>query len=238
MAEVNSIAESGPGASGQTGASGETLANEAYRVIKADILRCERAPGERLRIDRLRGIYGIGPSPIREALQRLSADRLVVAEGNRGFVVAPLDPEEFADLNTARIAVEKEALRMSVATGGLEWEGRVVAASYVMHKEDAALMESDSGVPDSWEKANSEFHSAIVSACGSRWLLWTRSHLHELCERYRRASVSLEAGSRGLGAEHRAIADAAIERDAERVCQLTERHFERTALMFKAGDKA
>jgi DNA-binding GntR family transcriptional regulator len=106
-----------------------------------------------------------------------------------------------------------------------------------MQKEDTALMDCASGVPDSWEKANSDFHSAIVSACGSRWLLWTRSHLHELCERYRRASVSLEAGSRGLGAEHSAIADAAIDRDAERVCELTERHFERTAMMFERATK-
>ncbi len=224
------IAENG---SSTAGASGETLANEAYRMIKADIIRGVRGPSERLRIDRLRTIYGIGSSPIREALQRLSADRLVVAEGNRGFVVAPFDPEEFADLNTARIAVEKEALRMSLANGGLEWEGRVVAARYVMYKEDTALMESDCEVPDSWEKANANFHNAIVSACGSRWLLWTRSHLHELCERYRRASVALEGGGRSLGAEHRAIADAAIARDAEKVCDLTERHYQRTAIMFQ-----
>jgi DNA-binding GntR family transcriptional regulator len=43
-------------------------------------------------------------------LQRLSADRLVVTEGNRGFAVAPFDAEEFTDLNTARIAVEKAGL--------------------------------------------------------------------------------------------------------------------------------
>jgi len=220
-----------------SGSSVVTRADEAYRSIKADIIRGTRGPGERLRIERLREIYGIGPTPIREALQRLSADQLVIAEGNRGFTVAPFDREEFNDLNTARIAVEKEALRMSLRNGGLEWEGAVVAASYVMRKEDAALAEAEGGVPDSWEKANADFHAAIVSACGSRWLLWTRGHLHDLCERYRRASVSFELGTRHLGEEHAAIAEAALARDAERVCDLTERHYERTAMMFERGPK-
>lgn len=221
------------GSGGASGTSVETRADEAYRSIKADIIRGVRGPGERLRIERLREIYGIGTTPLREALQRLSADQLVIAEGNRGFAVAPFDPVEFADLNTARIAVEKEALRMSLRNGGLEWEGAVVAASYVMQKEDAALASSKGGVPDSWEKANADFHAAIVSECGSRWLLWTRGHLHDLCERYRRASVAVEVGTRDLGEEHAAIAEAAIARDAERVCDLTESHYERTAMLFK-----
>lgn len=211
---------------------GQTLADEAYRAIKADIVRGVRAPGERLRIERLRAIYAIGPTPLREALQRLSADRLVVAEGNRGFAVAPFDPDEFSDLNTARIAVEKSALRLSIEKGGIEWESGVVAAAYVMEREDKALTENGGPVPDTWEQANAGFHASLVAACGSKWLLWTRSHLHDLCERYRRAAVSRGVGDRALYVEHSVLAMAALARDADVVCDLTERHFSRTAQIF------
>lgn len=207
----------------------ETLSEAAYRALKSDIIRGDRAPGERLRIEKLKGIYGIGPTPLREALHKLSQDALVLSEGNRGFTVAPLDPAEFADLNVARTAIEKEGLRLSIAQGDDAWEARVVAATYLMKKEDSALETARDGVPDSWERANSEFHTAIVSACGSAWLLRLRAGLHELCERFRRASIHQKMGSRNLGAEHAEISEAVLARDVERACALTERHFALTA---------
>ncbi|NNG03465.1 MAG: GntR family transcriptional regulator, partial [Inquilinus sp.] len=183
-------------------AEGETLSEAAYRRIRRDIIVGTRTPGERLRIERLKGIYAIGPTPLREALQKLSQDGLVVSEGNRGFTVASLDPGEFADLNLARTAIEKETLRLSIAKGGDAWEARVVAASYIMAKEDAALSHAHGRVPDSWEQANSNLHLSLVSACGSNWLLKVRAGLHDLCERYRRAAVYQMLGSRDLASEH------------------------------------
>ena len=86
----------------------DTLALRAYRQLRVDIIRGIRAPEERLRLEMLKTVYGIGPTPLREALQKLSADGLIIFEGNRGFMVAPLSVEEFEDLNTARTALEKE----------------------------------------------------------------------------------------------------------------------------------
>lgn len=207
----------------------DTLAQAAYRQIRHDIIAGLRRPGERLRIGRLSAIYTIGPTPIREALQKLCQDGLVTAEGNRGFTVAALDPREFVDLNIARTAIEHQALRLSIARGDAAWEAGVVAAAYILAKEDAALSKAVDAVPDSWERANARFHSALVAACGSVWLLRVRSGLHDLCERYRRTAVYHRLGSRDVAAEHAAIADAALARDADRVCALTERHFALTA---------
>jgi DNA-binding GntR family transcriptional regulator len=214
-------------------AEGETLVDAAYRGLRQDIITGVRPPGERLRIERIKALYGIGPTPLREALQKLAQDGLVVTEGNRGFRVAPLDPAEFADLNTARTAIEKEALRLSIARGDTDWEARVVAASYIMAKEDAALSSASGAVPDSWERANTEFHAALVSACGSRWLLRVRAGLHDHCERFRRASVYQRLGARDLAAEHAGISRAALDRDAERACALVERHFALTAAILE-----
>ena len=57
----------------------ESMAQRAYRLIRADIISGARDPGERLRIDMLKTVYDIGPTPLREALQKLSTEGLVLA---------------------------------------------------------------------------------------------------------------------------------------------------------------
>jgi DNA-binding GntR family transcriptional regulator len=212
-----------------TGDSDQTLADLAYRTLRRDIIRGQRPPGERLRVEKLRQLYDIGATPIREALQKLSTEGLVQATGNRGFTVSPLNPAEFADLNIARTEIELSALRRSIELGQATWEARVVAASYLMAKADAAIVDSGGAVSDFWEETNAAFHTALVSACGSSWLLRVRSGLQDLCERYRRASVGGRRGARELGREHAAIAEATLARDPDRATALLRAHFGKTA---------
>jgi GntR family carbon starvation induced transcriptional regulator len=207
-----------------------TLTDEAWSQLRRDIVLGVRHPGERLRIGRIRELYGIGPTPLREALQRLSTEGLVIAEGNRGFTVAPLDPEEFADLTRARIAIETEALRLSIRHGKSDWEAEVVSASYLMEKADREIRPGT----DAWEQANTAFHRATVSACGSIWLLRVRDSLYTLAERYRRASVSSDISKRDLAAEHMAISDAVLGRDAERAAELTSSHYGKTEVELRS----
>ena len=181
----------------------------------------------------LKTIYDIGPTPLREALQKLSTEGLVLALEKRGFMVSPLDLDEFSDLNIARIEIEKVALSRSIALGDRQWESRVVAATYLMNKEDAALLASGNGVSDAWEAANAEFHATMIAACGSKWLLQMRDHLQDMCERYRRSSISQSIrktgnGKRDVGKEHAAISNAVLARDARLACQLTESHYMKT----------
>jgi len=180
-------------------AEGETAAQAAYRALRVDIIRGERHPGEKLRIEKLKAIYNIGPSPLREALQMLVADDLVRTEGNRGFTVAELDFQEFEDLNIARTAIELAALRLSIKHGSSEWEAGIVAAGYLLEKQDA------------------------------NWLLRVRSGLEDQCARYRRASVYQKIGQRNLKAEHIAIREATLARDSDLACALIERHFSITS---------
>jgi DNA-binding GntR family transcriptional regulator len=200
----------------------------AYDALRQDILSGVRAPSEKLGIDRLRTLYRIGPTPLREALQRLAADGMVIATGNRGFIVAPLHAAEFQDLNLARTVVEKEAIRLSIQNGDGEWEASVVAAAYRLTKLDATLQTEKPCSMEEWEAANRDFHFATVRACGSSWLLRVRKLLHDQCERYRRTSVSIRRQTRDLKAEHQAIADAVVNRNADLAAELVERHFDVT----------
>jgi len=208
---------------------GGTLTEQACDAIRTDITSGALKPERRLRIEALSQRYGVGPTPLREALQRLCAEGLVVSTGGRGFSVAPLSVAEFEDLTIARIAIEQQALRLAIAKGGDEWEAQVVAAAWRLRKRDEALAEGGEDTLPEWAAANAAFHAATVAACGSRWLLRMRGRLNMQAERYRLASIALQRADRDLMTEHQAIADAVLARDADAACALIERHFDATA---------
>ena len=216
-------------------APGETLTEAAYVAIRRDIISGVLAPEERLRIERLSRLYGVGPTPLREALQRLCAAGLVHASGNRGFAVVPLSMDEFRDLTIARVAIEEQALRLSIAHGDDAWESQVAATAYQLNKKDIALIATGETALADWEAANSAFHAATVAACGSRWLLTLRSRLNEQVERYRLASVALRRTDRDLVHEHADIARAVLGRDAETACALIGQHFRKTASLLASA---
>ena len=63
----------------------QTLNASVFRQIRADIVACRLAPNERLRVETLRERYGVGGSPLREALMRLEAEGLVDPRAEQGF---------------------------------------------------------------------------------------------------------------------------------------------------------
>ena len=88
-----------------------TLAEAAFTRLRADILGVKFRPGERMHVERLRSEYGVGATPLREALSKLSSLELVVAEGQRGFRVAPVSIENLLDITKTRAWIEGAALR-------------------------------------------------------------------------------------------------------------------------------
>ena len=64
-----------------------TLAEKAYDNLRQDIVRGAFVPGSPLRLADLGERYGMGFSPLREALNRLQSERLVTSESLRGFRV-------------------------------------------------------------------------------------------------------------------------------------------------------
>lgn len=213
------------------GGSGDptTLAGAVYLCLRRDIVGGVLEPGRHLRLDDLRGRYGVGLSPIREALSRLASDRFVIGFENRGYRVAELSQADLRDLTAARVLIECDALRQSLAAGDEAWEAAVVAAHYRLAKADRRLHEADDALLDEWEVANRAFHDALVAACQSRWLQRFRRLLEDQARRYRRFSVKASAEVRAVAAEHAALAEACLARDVPRALTLIEAHIRTTA---------
>ena len=119
-----------------------TLSEKAYAALRQDIIRGAQASGKPLRMAELSSRYDMGFSPLREALNRLQSERLVVAEALRGFKVAPLSLAEMQDAIGARILIEGDALRAAIRDGDDNWAAGIVAALYALQLQVCLLYTS------------------------------------------------------------------------------------------------
>lgn len=212
--------------------SARTLARRAYQRLRRDIVHGQLAAGSKLKLEALVQQYDIGMSPLREALARLVGDQLVKTEDQRGFWVAPLSLDELDDISRVRNLIETEALRLSIERGDAEWEQRLRAAFDALSEIEKDVTELAPSLPqqtlDAWEERNHEFHTTLISACDSPWLIKLQELLYHQAERYRRVSLSASRGKRFVHDEHQAIFEAAVDRNALRACRLTQDHLMRT----------
>ena len=110
------------------------LSEVAYQTLRGKILRCEFEPGEKLKITDLAHALQVSPGAIREALNRLVPEQLVVSRDNKGCIVAPLSIDDLEDLTEFRCEIEAIGLRRSVVRGDIAWEGRVLAEAHHLSK--------------------------------------------------------------------------------------------------------
>lgn len=215
------------------GSAPNTLAGSATNQIRHDIISGRLRPGARLYFEKITKAYGMGVSPLREALVQLTADGLVVNEGHKGFSVAPILLDEMLDVAELRIQLESLALRKSIARGDEEWEIGVVAAHLRLTRATRNLETRDAqdrdAAEDNWENRHREFHFALTAACESHWLLHFCDRLYDQIERYRRHFWEYADRARRTGSEHDSLKDAAIERNADLAVDLLEQHFRNQA---------
>lgn len=207
----------------------KTIADQTYQHIRRDIISGALEPGTKLAMEMLTRRYDVGLSPLREALVRLTGDALAVAEGQRGFWVSQISLDELQDTTNTRLLIETQALSLAMERGGPEWEETVQGAYDELSAYESKLKAGDAATFARWESANRRFHEALVSACGSPWLIRLRNMLYHHSERYRMISLSQTTVERDVHDEHEAIVEAVLARKTLRACRLTEVHLQRTA---------
>ena len=210
--------------SGEGDAGYRTLIERTYGRLREDILNGTLQPGEKLLVEHIKQRYDVGSGTIREALSRLVSEAMVIAEGQRGFTVAPISIEDLIDVTNVRVSVETEALRVSIRQGDDFWRHRLRLAFDKLSSLEQPLQDENIR---RWEQANTAFHAALLSACDSPWALRMVQHLTKHAERYRRFSIGLHPG-RDVNAEHQHIFDAAIAGQDARAALALEAHIRAT----------
>lgn len=212
-----------------------TAATAVYRALKRDILTGALPPGGRLHIDQVAARYEAGTNPVREALNRLSAERLVDRAEQRGFAVPPLALEHFVELVRTRCWLEARALEESILNRTEAWEEEVVVALYRLRRTPLRYAEqaAEAGGNAEWEARHRTFHRTLISNCGSGWLLHFCDELMDQVERYRYISLTNTYPRRNSDEEHRLIVEAALSGDAPRACRRLVSQYQLTLRLFE-----
>jgi DNA-binding GntR family transcriptional regulator len=206
----------------------QTLNASALTQLRSDIIACRLMPNERLRVEALRERYGMGTSPIREALMRLEAEDLVELEQNKGFKVSEVSRENLVDLMRTRIEIESIALRWSLEKAGVEWEASLLGAFHRLSRQRKIDPAKPDAISEEWSSEHADFHTALVSACGSPTVLSIRSRLFEQAERYVSLSIMSNSPLRDDVTEHKQLMRAALSRDIDKTLELNRVHITRT----------
>jgi GntR family transcriptional regulator, carbon starvation induced regulator len=203
---------------------GRTRASDVLHRLRNDIIACTIRPGSKLRFETLRAVYNVSFSTLREGLSHLASESLVIADGQRGFRVAPVSAKELLDLTNARVLIEREVLRLAILRGDEAWRTEVLGAFHRLDRQP----DQRSTSPE-WAQAHAAFHAAMAASCNSPVLLEIRSNLFDRAHRYRRLAVTFRTYQRSTQNEHRAIMEAAVTSNVALACDLIEQHVRRTS---------
>lgn len=184
----------------------QTLNDRAYEALKKGLMSGQFKPGQVLTIRQLASDYGISATPVREALQRLVAERSLELLRNRSIGVPILTREKFIELRRIRCLLE--GLAGELATPQFT-ESDVARLGYIIEKIDLEIAENDAA---GYLRRNEKFHFLIYERAQSPLTLriiqdlWTQAgpffnclfedsgYLREANEGHRRILVAIKSG--------------------------------------------
>jgi len=198
-----------------------TLAQRVMEAIQAAIVKGDLVPGAKLREPELARRYGISRGPLREAIRRLEARRLVQVAPHTGARVTRLTAEQLVDIYEAREALEGMACRLCaerVRADEIDRLRRLLDAH-------AASIDRTEGRHYFQPEGEHDFHYRIALASGNEIITKILCEdLYHLMRMYRYKFSLLRDRPRTALEEHARILDAIAQGDGELADILMRRH--------------
>jgi DNA-binding GntR family transcriptional regulator len=194
----------------------QTKTELALQALRERIRSGELQPGQRLRVEELTRELGMSPTPIREALRLLQADRLIDYRAHQGIVIAELSPDVTEEVYRLRALLEPLAMELAVP----RLTDEQLEELERLHEMHAAAVASGRGAPIS--ERNWAWHWALYNNSGSPLLndfirrLWEAFPWRTMWALPGRTKLSLQ--------EHDAIMDAVRARDLARAARRLREH--------------
>lgn len=197
---------------------GQTKADAAYIEIRARILSCDLPPGSAIDQELLSGWLGSSTTPVREALRRLEAERLVLLRAHSEVRVAPVSIEEFREFHSVRVGLEPLAAEEAAVNAT---DAEVAALRELVESSADASTSSD------LDRSRS-FHRAIYTASHNVTMTQILDNIWDRAGRYRVLFARVGSVPACDSPEHLAIVEAISARDRERVGPLVREDLETT----------
>lgn len=199
----------------------ESAVERVYRATREAILTGEYAPGLPLRMNELAARSGVSSIPVREALRRLEAERLVESVAHKGARVANLSFPDLADAYRLRILLEIEAVRL----GFPDLTDEDLARMRQLLQDMTRLLRA--GRTEEGHEAHRTFHFLVYEKASSTWLLHVIRSIWDHTERHRRLAMRWGSEPEDLGRYHEEMLAALLGRDLEKAIEAVRQHFER-----------
>jgi DNA-binding GntR family transcriptional regulator len=123
-------------------------------------------------------------------------------------------------------------LPLAIDQGDADWEAQILAAFHRLSRTALPTRADASDAARLWELRHRAFHSALVAGCGSLWLMRLHEQMVDQTERYRMIRLQhlskRKPTARDVQAEHQALMDATIARDAKKAVDLMRSHLQET----------
>jgi len=183
--------------------------NDAYELLKQNILSFNYKPGQKLNVREISREMNISDIPIREALKMLETEGFVEFEKNKGAKLKDFDLDEFEQLCNFRVEIEAIAMKWAVPNVD---EGDIEILNELILKMDHYISENKIS---EYELVNSKFHKYIYELCDSPILIETLNNLYARTI-YTKSFFSLfPERLKNSNDEHKEIIYALIKNDAK-----------------------
>jgi DNA-binding GntR family transcriptional regulator len=143
----------------------ETVQDRVYSALRDKLMRGAFEPGQKLKIAELASAFGTSAMPVREALNRLAAERAIESMRNRSVRVPALSQDCLQDLMEARYAVE--GLAVSRAASNMTTETLTKLRRLI----DAQSETDAEHISEASAEQNRAFHFTIYRQSKSKVLL-------------------------------------------------------------------
>lgn len=205
-------AAAGAGAHGTGTAMGRTNALQLRDTLEDDIINGRFAPGERLDPEALAARFAVSRTPIREALQQLSASGLVTVVPKRGTFVAELSLAQLIEM--FEVMAELEGMCGRLAARRISPRQVAQLQEALGGCEQAARAGDDDRAVDEYYYENEQFHRVIYEAAGNGFLAREARRLHRRLKPYRRLQLRVRRRLQRSLLEHQAIVEAIVGGDS------------------------
>lgn len=207
-----------------------TLADQVFQALQTAIVAGDLGPGEKISEQELAARFGTSRGPLRDALRRLEARRLVTTTPNAGARVVSLSPQQLIELYQTREALEGMTCRLAATHMS---DDEIDDLERLLERHEADIQRTD-GAEYFQQEGDLDFHFRIADGCHNEMLRTTLCEDHYQLMRVYRNKFSNQLGrpSRAL-AEHRMILEAIRDRDGELAELLMRRHIRNARKAFE-----
>jgi len=214
----------------ETADTGDATASEAaLRLLRRDIVSGALEPDSKLKMRVLKARYGIGSSPMREALAQLAAQGLVHQSSQKGFRVPPLSAAHLVDITRSRQLIEIEAVKLAIAHGDAAWEDEIVASFHLLERMFMRLRGTQKPDVHEFEARHQRFHRSLIAACPLTEVKAFCDKLYLQATRYRLLLRRYAFTREVVVAEHRILMDAVLSRSKVDAARALKAHIGLTA---------